>query len=203
MSFYEDRILPHLIDLTMRQKNLSAYRERVVTAARGTVLEIGIGSGLNLPCYGAAVDQVIGLDPSRSLLEMARRRAKPGYPPLAVIQGSAEAMPLQDASVDTVVSTWTLCSIPNVRTALIEIRRVLRPSGAFVFVEHGRAPEKAIVRWQHRLTPFWKPIAGGCHLNRPIDALIREAGFAVSDLQTGYMRGPRLFTFMYEGQADP
>lgn len=201
MSFYEDRILPHLIELAMRQKDLSAYRERVVTAARGTVLEIGIGSGLNLPCYGAAVDQVIGLDPSRSLLEMARSRAKPGCPPLAVIQGSAEAIPLQDASVDTVVSTWTLCSIPNVRTALTEVRRVLRPSGAFVFVEHGRAPEKAIIRWQDRLTPLWKPIAGGCHLNRPIEALIREAGFAVRDLKTGYMRGPRLFTFMYEGQA--
>lgn len=200
MSFYTDRVLPHLLNLAMRHKELAAYRQRVVPAARGRVLEIGIGSGLNLPFYGAGVDAVIGLDPSLPLLSMAQTRATAAAP-VSMLQGTAEAIPLETASVDTVVTTWTLCSIPDVTAALAEMRRVLKPGGALLVVEHGRAPDAAVARWQDRLTPLWKPIAGGCHLNRKIDALIHDAGFAVTDLRAGYMRGPRPFTFMYEGRA--
>jgi ubiquinone/menaquinone biosynthesis C-methylase UbiE len=201
MSFYEKKVLPHLLNVAMRQGDLAAYRQRVVPAAHGRVLEIGIGSGLNLPFYAAGVDQVIGLDPSLPLLEMARRNASGGVARVALLQASAEAIPLDDASVDTVLTTWTLCSIPDVRTALAEMRRVLKPGGIFLFVEHGRASEKGVARWQDRLTPLWKPVSGGCHLNRPVDALIRNSGFAIQDIATGYMRGPRLVTFMYEGRA--
>jgi ubiquinone/menaquinone biosynthesis C-methylase UbiE len=200
VSFYTDRVLPHLLNLAMRHKELAAYRQRVVPAARGRVLEIGIGSGLNLPFYGAGVDAVIGLDPSSPLLTMAQGQATAGAP-VSMMQGTAEAIPLETASVDTVVTTWTLCSIPDVTAALAEMRRVLKPGGALLVVEHGRAPDAAVARWQDRLTPLWKPIAGGCHLNRKIDALIHDAGFAVTDLRAGYMRGPRPFTFMYEGRA--
>jgi ubiquinone/menaquinone biosynthesis C-methylase UbiE len=200
VSFYTDRVLPHLLNLAMRHKELAAYRQRVVPAARGRVLEIGIGSGLNLPFYGAGVDAVIGLDPSLPLLSMAQTR-ETAAAPVSMLQGTAEAIPLETASVDTVVTTWTLCSIPDVTAALAEMRRVLKPGGALLVVEHGRAPDAAVARWQDRLTPLWKPIAGGCHLNRKIDALIHDAGFAVTDLRAGYMRGPRPFTFMYEGRA--
>ena len=198
-GFYTDHVLPHLLNLAMRHQELAAYRQRIVPAAQGRVLEIGIGSGLNLPFYGAGVETVIGLDPSSPLLTMAQTRAKAA--PVSMLQGTAEAIPLETASVDTVVTTWTLCSIPNVAAALADMRRVLKPGGALLFVEHGKAPDTAVARWQNRLTPLWKPIAGGCHLNRKIDTLIREAGFVVKDLRTGYMRGPRPFTFMYEGRA--
>jgi ubiquinone/menaquinone biosynthesis C-methylase UbiE len=200
VSFYGDRILPHLLNLAMRHKELAAYRQRVVPAAQGRVLEIGIGSGLNLPFYVPGVDAVIGLDPSSPLLAMVQGQATASAP-VSMLQGTAEAIPLEAASVDTVVTTWTLCSIPNVTAALADMRRVLKPNGMLLFVEHGKAPDAAVARWQDRLTPLWKPIAGGCHLNRKIDALIHDAGFTVTDLRAGYMRGPRPFTFMYEGRA--
>jgi ubiquinone/menaquinone biosynthesis C-methylase UbiE len=201
MGFYAERVLPHLLNLAMRSQDLAAYRRRVVPAARGRVLEIGIGSGLNLPFYGSEVDEVIGLDPSSPLLAMAEKQARAGRTPVMMLHGSAEMVPLEDASVDTVLTTWTLCSIPDARAALSEIRRVLKPAGELVFVEHGKAPDQAVARWQDRLTPLWRPIAGGCHLNRPIASLIGDAGFALRDLRCGYMRGPRPFTFMYEGRA--
>jgi ubiquinone/menaquinone biosynthesis C-methylase UbiE len=147
------------------------------------------------------VKEVIGLDPSSPLLDMAERQARVGHIPVTMLQGSAEAIPLEDASVDTVLTTWTLCSIPDAHKALTEMRRVLNPDGELVFVEHGKAPDPAVARWQDRLTPLWRPIAGGCHLNRPIDALITDAGFALNDLHCGFARGPRPFTFMYQGRA--
>lgn len=203
MGFYAERVLPHLLDLAMRNEALAAYRRRVVPAARGRVLEIGIGSGLNLPFYASEVKEVIGLDPSPSLLGMAEKHARLGQTPLTILQGSAEAIPLENASVDTVLTTWTLCSIPDAHAALNEMRRVLKPAGELVFVEHGKAPDHSVARWQDRLTPLWRPIAGGCHLNRPIDALVKDARFELADLRCGYMRGPRPFTFMYEGRAAP
>lgn len=201
MSFYAEHVLPHLLNLAMRNQEFAAYRRRVVAAAHGRVLEIGIGSGLNLPFYGSEVNEVIGLDPSSPLLTMAERQARREHVPVTMLQGSAEAIPLDNASVDTVLTTWTLCSIPDARTALAEMRRVLKPSGELIFVEHGKAPDKAVARWQDRLTPLWRPIAGGCHLNRPIAGLIEGAGFRMSDLHCGYAKGPRPFTFMYEGRA--
>ena len=201
MGFYDSRILPHLVHLSMRQEALTAYRRRITSAAEGDVLEIGIGSGLNLPLYGDRVRQLFGIDPSPTLLSRARRTAAHGARSVSLIEGSAEAIALEDDSIDTVVTTWTLCTIPNVRVALGEMRRVLRSSGRLLFVEHGRSPDASVRRWQDRLTPVWKRVGGGCHLNRPIRDLIEGAGFCVDHLQTGYMKGPKPMTFMYEGSA--
>jgi len=196
MGFYEDRILPHLIASTMRHRELVPYRQRVVGAAQGRVLEIGVGAGANLPFYGLGVSEVFGLDPSQRLLRMARKAER-----LHPLEASAEAIPLDTGSVDTVVTTWTLCSIPDAHTALAEMRRVLQPGGRLLFVEHGLSPD-ARVRWlQNALTPVWRRIGGGCHLNRPIDALIREAGGGLEKIDTGYLRGPNPATYMYEGSA--
>jgi ubiquinone/menaquinone biosynthesis C-methylase UbiE len=203
MGFYADRVVPALIDLAMRNKRLRPYRERIVGAAEGRVLEIGIGSGLNLPLYGAGVRQVIGLDPSPRLLAWARDTAQQLPVAVDLMQASAEAIPLDENSVDTVVMTWTGCSIPGVAVALAEMRRVLRPTGRLLIVEHGRAPEPNVARWQDRLTPLWLRLSGGCHLNRQIDALIEAAGFRFERLDTGYMTALKTFTFMYEGIARP
>ena len=189
MGFYQDQIVPLLINWSMRQKNLAAYRARIIPAAEGHVLEIGIGSGLNLPFYSRNVARVIGLEPSARLLAMARRVERAGNGSVEFIEGSAEAIPLQDASVDTVVTTWTLCSIPDALRALCDMRRVLRPGGRLLFVEHGRAPDPKVIWWQDRLTPVWKRLGGGCHLNRAIGTLIEGAGFQFDRLHTGYMRG--------------
>lgn len=201
MSFYQSRILPRIIDLSMRNRDLAAYRERVLSSAAGRVLEIGIGSGLNLPFYTDRVTRVLGLEPAPRLLEMTREAAKHHKIPLELISASAESIPLPDHQFDTVVTTWTLCSIPAVSAALNEMRRVLKPTGRLLFVEHGRAPEENVRRWQDRLTPVWKCIGGGCHLNRPIRELIEGAGFKIEHLQTGYMKGPKPMTYMYEGRA--
>ena len=203
MGFYQNNIVPHLISLAMQNKNLATYRGRVVPAAEGRVLEIGIGSGLNLPFYSSAAQQVIGLDPSAKLLATARDAARSGAIPVDFIEGSAQAIPLETASVDTVVMTWTLCSIPDPTRALHDMRRVLRPSRSLLFVEHGRAPDPNVVRWQDRLTPIWKRLGGGCHLNRAMITLIEGVGFRLDRVATGYMTGPKPMTFMYEGSARP
>jgi ubiquinone/menaquinone biosynthesis C-methylase UbiE len=179
------------------------YRARVLGAARGRVLEIGAGSGLNLRYYAGATREVIALEPSPRLVAMIRRAARPVALPVELIEGSAEALPLDDRSVDTVVTTWTLCTIPDVRHALAEMRRVLKPGGQLLFVEHGLSPEPRVQKWQNRLTPLWRPIAGGCHLNRPIRALIEGAGFAIREIRAGYMPGPKVMTYMTEGRAEP
>lgn len=202
MGFYNDVILPRLCDLAMRNKHLRPYRERVIGAAEGRVMEIGIGSGRNLPFYRPPVKEVLALEPAPELIAMARRAPHPDLP-VNFIEGSAEAIPLDDNSLDTVITTWTLCSIPEAAAALTEMRRVLRPSGKLLFVEHGRAPDKNVRRWQDWLTPAWKRIGGGCHLNRPIRTMIEGAGFQIDRVETGYMPGPKPMTFMYEGSARP
>ncbi len=201
MGFYQDQVVPILTHLAGRQKNLAAYRGRVVPAAEGRVLEIGIGSGLNLPFYSRNVHHVIGLDPSPKLLAMARRTERWQSGLVEFVQGSAEKIPLESATIDTVVTTWTLCSIPDASGALHEMHRVLKSGGRLLFVEHGRAPDPNVVRWQDRLTPLWKRLGGGCHLNRAIATLIEGAGFQFERLETGYIRGPKIMTFMYEGSA--
>jgi len=203
MSLYNDIILPRLCHLAMRNQNFLPYRRRVVAAADGHVLEIGTGSGLNLPLYGSAVRDIQGLEPSPRLIAMARRAAEGSAVPVTFIEGSAEAIALDDHSIDTVVTTWTLCTIPHAAQALAEMRRVLKPAGQLLFVEHGLAPEARVRRWQHRLTPAWSKIGGGCHLNRPIETLIEQAGFDLPQLETGYMKGPKPMTFLYEGQGRP
>jgi ubiquinone/menaquinone biosynthesis C-methylase UbiE len=203
MSFYENRILPLLIHLAMRQSSFSPYRGRVVAGAEGRVLEIGVGSGLNLSLYPPAVSEVIGLDSSPKLLDRARGTKGTVAYSLELLNGSAEAIPLDARSVDTVVTSWTLCSIPDIARALHEVRRVLTADGRLLFVEHGRSPDTRVAGWQDRLTPVWKQIGGGCHLNRPIGQLIEKSGFRIEHLHTGYMTGPKLMTFMYEGVARP
>jgi len=201
MGFYEDRILPYLVHISMRQSTFAAYRGRVVAAATGSVLEVGIGSGLNLPFYAEDATHVLGLDPSHTLLAMSQRAASTMTRSIDLLEASAESIPLDDQSIDTVVTTWTLCSIPDVGKALGEMRRVLRPHGQLLFIEHGRSPDAKVRRWQDRLTPVWKRVGGGCHLNRPIRELIEHSGFQIERLETGYMEGPKPMTFMYEGRA--
>lgn len=203
MGFYTNRILPTLIDLSMRNRELRPYRERVVGAADGRVLEIGIGSGRNLLLYPARVERVIGLDPSPQLLAMAREAAWVTGRHIDLLEGSAAGIPLEKASVDTVVSTWSLCSIADAPRALAEMLRVLKPGGRFLFVEHGRAPDAGVRWWQDRLTPIWQRLSGGCHLNRAIAELIEGAGFNIERLETGYMRRRNPIAFMYEGSARP
>ncbi len=204
MGFYQDQIVPLLISRSMQQKNLTVYRSRIIPAAEGRVLEIGIGSGLNLPFYSRNVAHVIGLEPSPRLLAMARQVEHADCGSIELIEGSAEAIPLKNASVDTVVTTWTLCSIPDALRALRDMRRVLRPGGRLLFIEHGRAPDPNVLWWQDQLTPVWKRLSGGCHLNWAIGTLIEDAGFQFDRFETGYMRGgPKPMTFMYEGSARP
>jgi ubiquinone/menaquinone biosynthesis C-methylase UbiE len=203
MGFYQRHVVPCLTHLAMSQDQFLPFRQHVVGAAEGRVLEIGAGSGLNFPLYGAAVGSVIGLEPSAELLRMARPRARLAAVPISLLDASAEAIPLDTGSVDTVVTTWTLCTIPSASLALAEMRRVLRPGGALLFVEHGRAPETGVARWQDRLDPLWSRLAGGCHLNRKMDDLVTAAGFRIDALTNSRLRGPRTHTYLYEGRARP
>lgn len=202
MGFWSERVVPALIELAMRSERLRPLRHAVVAAAHGRVLELGIGSGLNLPFYGREVREVVGVDPSERLLFRARRRAAWMPFDVRLIRQSAEHLPLAEASIDCAVSSWCLCSIPEPLLALGEVRRVLKPGGAFLFVEHGLSPEPRVARWQRRLTPLWCRLAGGCRLDRPMDRLVREAGFTLERLETGHLvPGPRLLTYHYVGVA--
>jgi ubiquinone/menaquinone biosynthesis C-methylase UbiE len=203
VGLYNDVILPKLCHLAMRNRRLTPYRKRVVASAAGRVLEIGIGSGLNLPFYPAVVREILGLEPSPQLVSMAKEAAAASPSLVTFIEGSAESIPLDSESIDTVVTTWTLCTIPQAATALDEMRRVLKPSGRLLFVEHGLAPDESVRKWQDRLTPAWRCLSGGCHLNRPIRRMIEHAGFRLDRIESDYMPGPKLMTFMYEGAARP
>lgn len=202
MGFYNDFILPRLLDFAMRNKQLLPFRERVIGAAEGRVLEIGVGSGRNLPFYRSPTKEVLALEPSQKLVAMARRTTEPAVP-VHFLEASAEAIPLDDGTIDSVVTTWTLCSIPEAASALGEMRRVLRPGGKLLFAEHGLAPSERVRWWQDRLTPAWRRVGGGCHLNRPIRSMIEGAGFRIDRIETGYIPGPKPMTFMYEGSARP
>jgi len=201
VSLYRRLVVPRLIDLAIRQKELQPIRKRVIAAAEGRVLEIGAGSGLNLQHYPIGVRSVIAVEPSPQLLRLAARRRRIAPVPAVFIEGSGETLPFAPHSIDTVVTTWTLCTIPDVARALTEVRRVLRPGEALLFVEHGLASEPGVRRWQDRLDPLWARLAGGCHLNRPIDRLILAAGFCLEQLRNFRLPGPRTHNFMYEGRA--
>jgi ubiquinone/menaquinone biosynthesis C-methylase UbiE len=203
MSLYERHVLPWVIDKACGHPAMREQRARLVPAAAGTVLEIGIGSGRNLRHYDAArIDRLYGLDPSAELLAMAQRRAGRAGLAFEELRHDAAAIPLDAASVDCVLVTYTLCSIPDIATALGEMRRVLRPGGRVLFSEHGAAPDAGVRRWQDRLNPLWRPLAGGCNLNRDIPALLRQAGFALERLDAGYLDGPpRLLGYNFAGVA--
>ena len=185
----------------MARDEVTRVRRAHVPAARGVVLEVGIGSGLNMPFYTGAVTRLYGVDPSAELLALAREKAAAAPFPVELFNRDADWLPLADASVDTVVVTWTLCSIANAAGALREMRRVMKPGGALIFVEHGLSPDAGVRKWQNRLTPFWRRFTGGCHLNRKMDDLVSGAGFTIADLRTEYVPGPRALAFMYQGRA--
>jgi ubiquinone/menaquinone biosynthesis C-methylase UbiE len=188
----------------MKSPEMSRLRAALIPRANGDVLEVGIGSGLNLPFYSADVRRIYGVDPSAELVRLASTRKGAVSVEVDLLQQSAEKeLPLQSGTIDSVVITWTLCSIPNAADALAEIRRVLKRHGRVIFIEHGRAPETAVARWQDRLTPVWKQVAGGCHLNRKIDDLLIAAGFHIPEMKTSYLPGPRTMTYTYQGIAAP
>jgi ubiquinone/menaquinone biosynthesis C-methylase UbiE len=201
MGLYTRYVLPRLTHLSMRKAQLQAYRARVAGGAHGRVLEIGFGSGLNLPYYGEGVEEIIGVEPSAGMLALAQPAVTASRHKVTLLARSADDLPLQDRSIDTVVVTWSLCSIADAGSTLKEARRVLRPGGQIRFVEHGLSPDATVAIWQERLTPLWRRCAGGCHLNRRMDALVRGGGFQLAELSTGYAPGPRAMTYMYEGIA--
>jgi ubiquinone/menaquinone biosynthesis C-methylase UbiE len=207
MSFYNKYILPSFLNCACGAKPILYQRGKVVPLAEGLVLEVGIGSGLNIPFYDAGkVDKVIGLDPSPELNEMAEKvvsktAAENGLD-VEIILGSAEDMPFPDDHFDSVVITYTLCTIPDAETANLEIRRVLKPSGKLIFCEHGLAPDAGVAKWQGRIDPIWGKIAGGCHLNRDIPELITNAGFAIETLEQMYLPStPKFAGYNYWGVA--
>lgn len=203
MGFYENRVLPHLINCGCGNQVMTQQRQRVVPRAAGVVLEIGIGTGHNLPCYDPArVQRVIGIDPSEASWRLAGERAAQVTFPVEFLGLSGESIPLRDASVDCAVITFSLCTIPDPLSALQQVARVLKPGGLLHFCEHGRAPDPAVHRWQERLDPLWHRIMGGCHLSRDIPALLGAAGFVSDDLATGYLPStPRIAGFNYWGSA--
>jgi ubiquinone/menaquinone biosynthesis C-methylase UbiE len=185
----------------MKDGRLRERREKLVPKAHGAVLEIGIGSGLNLPFYDASrVRRLCAVDPSAELLAMARKKAARLKMDVELAQQSGERLPFAPGSFDSVLVTWTLCSVADPSAALAEARRVLKAGGELLFIEHGLSPDPGVARWQHRLAPLWRPIAGGCHLDRPMAALVRGV-FPAAQIETFYLEGPRFLAFMYEGAA--
>lgn len=201
MNLYDRYVLPRLIDLTMRSETAAAERAKLVPLASGVVVEVGVGSGVNLRFYGREVRILYGLDPSPPLLAMAHPRAVRTVFPVRLLEASGEGIPLGDSIADTIVTTWTLCTIRDPVQALREMHRVLKPTGRLLFIEHGYAPEPRVQAWQDRLTPFWRRIGGGCHLNRKIDGLLVEGGFQIEHLSCRYAAGPRPFAYLYQGIA--
>lgn len=203
MGLYEKHIVPHLINCACGSKPIRYQRKKVVPLAEGTVLEIGIGTGLNLPYYDASkVKKVIGLDPSEASWKLAGERAKDLPFPVEFVGLPGEQIPLDDKSVDTVLVTFSLCTIPDPAKALEGMRRVLRPGGKLIFCEHGAAPDADVLKWQNRINPVWKVLFGGCNLNRKMPAIIEGSGFKIADLQTMYLPStPRFAGFNYWGVA--
>jgi len=204
MGLYGRYILPKVVHFACGLKPNMRQREKVVPRAHGRVLEIGIGSGLNLPYYDSTkVSKLWGLDPSPEMTRMARRAAASLPFEVEFIGLPGEEIPLEDRSIDTVVVTYALCTIPDTAAALRQISRVLRPGGELIFCEHGAAPDASVRRWQDRLNPVWKRFGGGCNLNRPIPALIEAGGFRIKELDTLYLPGWRPASFNYWGAAVP
>jgi ubiquinone/menaquinone biosynthesis C-methylase UbiE len=203
LGFYDEYILPHLVNKACSAGQVMKLRSQLVPRAKGTVLEVGMGSGINLAFYDPeTVALIYGLEPSEGMRRKARENLERSPVPVQWLDLPGEKIPLDDNSVDTVLLTFTLCTIPDHRTALEQMRRVLKPGGELLFLEHGESPHTSTRKWQHRITPGWKKIAGGCHLNRPIDSLIEEAGFTISELTNFYMpKAPRIAGYLYQGRA--
>lgn len=201
MGFYENQFLPRLIDVVLRGGEIDQLRERAASGLQGTVLEVGFGSGRNIPYYPTAVSKLLAVDPATVGRKLAARRVEASPVPVEYIGLDGQKLPVDDESIDHVLVTWTLCTIPAVDVALGEIRRVLRPGGALHFVEHGRSPDHGVARWQDRLTPLQRRVAGGCHLNRPIDQLVAASGLQITKLDNLYVKGPKPYSYMFVGTA--
>jgi ubiquinone/menaquinone biosynthesis C-methylase UbiE len=201
MGFYDDQVLPRMINRAMSRGELKAIRARVAASLHGDVLEVGFGSGLNVPHYPPGVTRVQAVDPATVGRKLAARRVSESTVPVEYVGLDGQALPVESGSVDQVLTTWTLCSIPDVESALGEIRRVLRPGGTFHFAEHGRSPDRRVAGWQDRLNPWQRRLFGGCHLNRPIHQLVNDAGLHVTEIGNYYLKGPKPLGYMFEGVA--
>ena len=201
VGLYEEQVLPRFVDVALGGARLGRLRARVAAGLEGEVVEVGFGSGHNVPYYPPAVRRVRVVDPATVGRKLAAKRVAATTVPVEFVGLDGQSLPLADGTVDHVLTTWTLCTIPDVRAALGEIRRVLRPGGALHFLEHGRSAEPNVARWQDRVTPVQRRIGGGCHLNRPIDQLVAGSGLAIGELTTYYIRGPKVVGYMYEGVA--
>ena len=201
-THYDRHVLPHLIEFACGMGEVMKMRSGIVPMAQGRVLEIGIGTGLNLAFYDAGkVTSVTGVDPAAAMHRRARKRAARISIPVETVALELGGIQADRHSFDTIVCTFTLCTIPDVATTFQEMRRVLKPRGHFLFCEHGLAPDAAVARWQDRLTPLWKPLSGGCHLNRDIPGLIRAGGFTIEEIHSSYLKGPKPMTYVYRGWA--
>jgi ubiquinone/menaquinone biosynthesis C-methylase UbiE len=204
MSWYEDKILPRLTDYSCSTKPVRKQREKIVPLAEGDVLEIGMGSGLNLPYYDSQkVRKIWGLEPSEGMRQLAMKTLEGMSLDLEFIDLPGEEIPLESDSVDTVLVTYTLCTIPDVATALEGMRRVLKPDGRLLFCEHGVAPDESVRRWQDRLNSGWRKIAGGCNMNRDVPVMIEAAGFNIVQDERMYIPGLRILSYNYWGSATP
>jgi ubiquinone/menaquinone biosynthesis C-methylase UbiE len=201
MGWYADRVLPRLVDRVMNRRDLAEIRARVAAELDGEVLEVGFGSGLNLPHYPPSVTRVRAVDPATLGRRLAAGRVAASAVPVEYVGLDGQDLALDSASVDHVLTTWTLCTIPDVGRALREVARVLRRGGRLHFVEHGRSPDPGVARWQDRLTPVQRRLAGGCHLNRRIDELVAQSGLRLTRMTTYYIRGPRALGYTFEGVA--
>jgi ubiquinone/menaquinone biosynthesis C-methylase UbiE len=201
-SWYERHVLPYLVDFACGLRAVRRQRRKVVPSAYGRVLEIGIGTGLNLEHYDKLrIERLVGVDPGIEMHPLARKRAERAGLPVELVGLSAETLPFEASTFDTVLVTYALCTIPDPIVALRELRRVLKLGGILIFCEHGLAPDPSVRRWQQRLTPLWSRLAGGCHLDRDIPALLAEAGFRSSDTESMYLPGPRALTYNTWGTA--
>jgi ubiquinone/menaquinone biosynthesis C-methylase UbiE len=201
MGFYAEQVLPRVVDLVCGTKRMTKIRRPSLEGLGGTVVELGFGSGPNVPLYPETVDRVLAVEPSHVARRRAAQRIAESRVPVEFVGLDGERLPIADESADAVLSTWTLCTIPDVAAALAEARRVLRPGGRLFFLEHGLSDDPAVARRQHRLTPLQRRIAGGCHLDRDIAALVRDAGFTTEKLRTFTIQGPKAMSFMYSGVA--
>lgn len=201
MGIYSGQILPRITDMALAGREFAAIRGRVAAGLAGDVLEIGFGSGRNVPYYPRDVRLVRAVDPATAGRKLAAGRVAASPVPVEYVGLDGQALPLDTASIDYVLVTWTMCTIPDIGSALAEIRRVLRPGGELHFAEHGRSPDPKVARWQDRLTPLQRRIFGGCHLNRPIDRLITQAGLSLTRLDNFYMKGPKPPGYIFEGIA--